>query len=137
MREAILHPIVKNVLGNIELPAVVQDTACLFLLDTGSTASCLDLEFADQLGLDKMISDEYVAGLGGMAHRRYVAYNVPLQIGEMTIEVPEMAIFSLEHLNQALEQKGCEKVQGIIGADVLSAHKAVIDYENLTLVLKT
>ena len=43
---------------------------------------------------------------------------------------------NLDHVNSAFESMGLEKVDGVIGADILTNYNAIIDYKNLTLYLK-
>ncbi len=42
----------------------------------------------------------------------------------------------LDHINNAFKQMGIEEVDGVIGADILTTGKAIIDYANLILYLK-
>jgi hypothetical protein len=43
---------------------------------------------------------------------------------------------NLDHVNDAFESMGLEKIDGVIGADILTNHNAIIDYSNLILFLK-
>ena len=47
-----------------------------------------------------------------------------------------MVLFDLSHVNEALKQQDASEVQGIIGADILGAGKAIIDYNKRKLFLK-
>ncbi|MFD2698329.1 hypothetical protein ACFSQ0_10020 [Mesonia sediminis] len=48
----------------------------------------------------------------------------------------ELVLFDLSHVNLALEQYESEQIHGIIGADILLATNAVIDYETQSMFLK-
>ena len=41
----------------------------------------------------------------------------------------------LMHVNEGLVKKGASRVQGVLGADVLTYHRAVIDYATMSLFL--
>ena len=43
---------------------------------------------------------------------------------------------NLDHVNNAFNSMGLKEVDGVIGADILSSNKGIIDYTNLTLYLK-
>ena len=42
----------------------------------------------------------------------------------------------LSHVNQALQLKGSTPIVAVLGADVLEAHSAMIDYGSSSLYLK-
>jgi hypothetical protein len=56
---------------------------------------------------------------------------------ERSLTNVELVLMNLDHINGAFEQLGIEKVDGIIGADILTTQKAIIDYVNLIVYLKT
>lgn len=39
-------------------------------------------------------------------------------------------------MNKAIENMGLEKIDGVIGADILTNNKAIVDYFNVILYLK-
>ena len=43
---------------------------------------------------------------------------------------------NLNHVNNAFILMGLKEVDGVIGADILTSNKAIIDYTNLTLYMK-
>jgi hypothetical protein len=42
----------------------------------------------------------------------------------------------LDHVNKAFTSMGLKEVDGVIGADILTENKAIIDYSNLILYLR-
>ena len=59
-----------------------------------------------------------------------------LQIGQLGLENASIYLMSLEHMNQAFLTMKLEEIDGIIGSDILTSRKGVIDYTNLMLYLK-
>jgi hypothetical protein len=56
---------------------------------------------------------------------------------EFTLFLPELHAIDLRHIKQSLLEKGVSRpANGIIGADVLNHHKAIIDYANQLLYLQ-
>lgn len=45
-------------------------------------------------------------------------------------------LMSLDHINNAFRQLNLKEIDGVIGADMLTQGKAIIDYENLVLYLR-
>ena len=45
-------------------------------------------------------------------------------------------LLDLNHINSLLESQNIKKIDGIIGAELLKANKAIIDHDNLNLFLK-
>jgi hypothetical protein len=43
---------------------------------------------------------------------------------------------NLDYVNDAFELNGLERVDGIIGTDILKNNKAIIDYSTLKIYLK-
>ena len=43
---------------------------------------------------------------------------------------------NLDHINDAFNSMGVKEVDGVIGADILTTNKGVIDYSEMTLYLK-
>ncbi len=48
----------------------------------------------------------------------------------------QSVLFNMNHINKSLSEREVQKVDGIIGADILNKGKAIIDYEKNRLYLK-
>ena len=60
-----------------------------------------------------------------------------MMVGEFTLVLPQLHAIDLRHVKQTLREKGVDRpANGIIGADVLNHHKAIIDYANQLLYLQ-
>ena len=57
-------------------------------------------------------------------------------VGTLKLCNLKLMLLNLDHVNNAFERMGLEKVDGVIGADILTNNKAIIDYTNLILYLK-
>ncbi len=60
-----------------------------------------------------------------------------LKLGELEIVDYDATILDLKHVNQSYEKLDLEPIDGIIGGDILTGYKAVIDYEKKELVLNS
>jgi len=107
-----------------------------FILDTGASNSCVGFECIELFGLTAGKSKTKAAGAGATGMFTQLAKNNSISIGRWKNDYFHLVIFDLSHVNQALMQHKAKPVQGIIGADVLLAGKAIIDYYNHCLYLK-
>ena len=108
----------------------LNDKPTLFLLDTGSSKSFLDINKATTYHftyIDKPI--EKYAGIGGLENIYTV---VDYEIKGMHIAFLGI---SLEELNPYFKKDNL-KIAGLIGSDYLIIRNAIIDYEKSILYLK-
>ena len=59
-----------------------------------------------------------------------------IQIGKWLSKSSSIVLFNMNHINKSLSEREVQKVDGIIGADILKKGKAIIDYEKNRLYLK-
>ena len=76
------------------------------------------------------------AGAGATDMETQKSDNNLLRIGKWKTNQCNLVLFDLTHVNTALTQHDAEKVDGIIGADILEGGKAFIDYDKKVLYLK-
>lgn len=107
-----------------------------FILDTGASNSCVDFKAIEQFNLKADESDTKAAGAGGTGMATQTSVNNKLRLGRWTDSNLGLVIFDMSHVNMALQQYKAQPVDGIIGADVLTKGKAIIDYYNLYFYLK-
>lgn len=107
-----------------------------FILDTGASNSCVGFECIELFGLTAGKSKTQAAGAGATGMFTQLAKSNQLQIGSWKNNDFHLVIFDLSHVNEALTSHKTKPVQGIIGADVLVAGKAIIDYYNHCFYLK-
>lgn len=107
-----------------------------FILDTGASASCLDQDLAQLYGLSPNQDEIMATGAGSSNFATHQADNVELKIGALVIGKQSLIVLDLSHVNHALSEVDEEAVEGILGADLLKARRAVIDYGRNCLYLK-
>ncbi len=106
-----------------------------FILDTGASNSCVGFDEIDFFQLQTKKSKTKAAGAGATGMKTQISENNLVQIGTWKKINFDLVIFDLSHVNAALVEHKSKSVHGIIGADVLIASKAIIDYENCLLYL--
>ena len=127
----------KTVAGHFEMMVSIDGIDTNFIVDTGAAKTVLDLSFAQSQHLALQESTIEVCGVGVSRIMLYKIKSVTLMVGEFTLLLPELHAMDLRHIKRALREKGVERpANGIIGADVLNQHKAIIDYANQLLYLQ-
>lgn len=107
-----------------------------FILDTGASNSCVGFESVSLFSLNAAKSKTKAAGAGATGMLTQIAENNKLKLGTWKYTSLHLVIFDLSHVNEALTQHDATPVQGIIGADILLAGKAIIDYADKYLYLR-
>ena len=107
-----------------------------FFLDTGASNTCVSAELTAHFHLNAKPSEEKASSASANELDTEVAHHNELIIGSWSSQRRSVVLFDMLAVNQALQKLDIEKVDGIIGADVLQSTKAVIDYSNNWLYLK-
>ncbi len=126
----------KTATNHLELDAKINGIKGKFILDTGASNSCVGLDQISFFKLEAKESETKAAGAGATDMETQQSENNVLEIGKWKTKKSHLVLFDLTHVNSALEQHKAEKVQGIIGADVLEKGKALIDYKKRVLYLR-
>nr|WP_317631242.1 retropepsin-like aspartic protease [uncultured Flavobacterium sp.] len=121
------HLIVKTKLNNIY---------ARFILDTGASNSCVGSEYEDFFNLITSDSKTTAAGAGAVGMKTKISYGNQLSLSRWKNLNFDIIVFDLSHVNLALKNHNVAPVNGILGADILIKHHAIIDYQNKFLYLK-
>lgn len=129
-------PLVLTATNHFEMAVKINGITGRFILDTGASNTCVGF---DKIEFFKLISKESsikAAGAGATNMETLVSTKNKLEIGTWKKKKLKIVLFDLVHVNEALIAHKALPVEGIIGADVLKAAKAIIDYKNACLYLK-
>ena len=135
-KEYIAIPIKKFPTGHLYLIAEVNDTTAMLILDTGAGATVFEGKGADKFQMKPSVSDVEATGAGGSNLAMKTASVEKFTMAGYSLDNLEVYLMCLNHVNGAFQQLGLDPVDGVIGADILTTGKAIIDYGNLVLYLK-
>ncbi len=107
-----------------------------FILDTGASHSCVGLNEIELFNLKLKQTDKIAAGAGSTNIQTQISKKNHLKIKQFNIINLTLVVIDLSHINTALKEYKTFPINGIIGADVLKKHKAIIDYQHKALYLK-
>ena len=122
--------------NHFELKAILNGVKGRFILDTGASNSCVDINLAEKFKLDVKDSETKAAGAGAIGMETKISIKNELEISKWKYFNTSIVLLDLTHVNTALTEHKSEAVDGIIGADILEKGKAMIDYKNKCLYLK-
>jgi len=121
--------------NHFEIKAKVNGVKGRFILDTGASNSCMGVAEVEKFNLQPEVSDQKAAGAGSTEIETQIAQSNTVKIGKFTLKKVPMVLLDLTHINTALKMQDSKEVHGIIGADLLTKAKAVIDYNKKKLYL--
>jgi len=102
----------------------------IFLIDSGSSKSLIDISKASTYNFKFLeFGDEKFAGIGGV-EKIYIVYDYEIK----NIFVSFFGI-NLENLNPLFGSDNF-KIVGILGADFLNSHNAILNFENNFIYFK-
>jgi len=122
--------------NHFEIIAKINEVEGRFILDTGASSTCIDIQNIDFFNLKPENSDVKAAGAGGSGMDTQIAKKNQLSMGAWKKNNLTIVLFNMSHVNDALIDHDSTPVHGIIGADVLKKSKAIIDYNKRCVYLK-
>jgi predicted aspartyl protease len=122
--------------NHFEIKAKLNGVKGRFILDTGASNSCIDINLADKFNLVVEDSETKAAGAGATGMDTKISKENRLSIKQWKYRNFTIVLLDLTHVNTALTEHSAQKVHGIIGADILEKGKAIIDYKKKRLFLK-
>jgi len=128
-------PLSKMASGHLHLNVFINGIEGSFILDTGAGATVIDPKQQKKFNMKTQESERLGAGAGGQTRLQQSLDN-SFKIGKLEIPKFLLYVMNLDHVNNAFASMGLKKIDGVIGADVLTSNKGIIDYSNLILYLK-
>lgn len=121
-------PLQRLATGHYLFSAKINGISGDFILDTGASTSCVDLLSSAHFSLISEESMIKAAGAGAINMETMLSRKNEFTIKKWKLKNMDFVLFDLSHVNAALSQAEENAIHGIIGADYLKKHRAVIDY---------
>ena len=126
--------------GHIVVPVIVNGTTTNMVVDTGAGVTVVDDSSVATLGLqlenrEQSPDRSEATGAGGANLPTKNSAGNTISFGGFTEQNVTIMTMDLSHVVVALSETGID-VSGVIGADFLSRHKAVIDYSKRQITLE-
>lgn len=113
----------------------INSVSVILLIDTGASNTCIDHSLKDELLLE---TEDYAVrgtGAGAADLQLWQSHNNSLQLRHFKKLNCSLLLMDLSVVNQAMRAHGLEPIHGVIGADLLVEHQAIIDYRELKMEL--
>lgn len=118
-------------------PATIADQSLEMLVDSGGAWSCFDWKWAESSGLKPQASTTRLSGSGKTGVRGLAVAEVKsLRLGRVEIPRGLFGLVTLADWGLGREGQPLSEVKGLIGGELLAAHRAVIDCASQRLWLK-
>jgi len=128
IRRFVLIPITREKNHHITVTASLAGRPARFLIDTGASGTILDSEAVSHYKLKLSSTSREGTGVGAVGLRMDHVPKHDLTLSGLDLSSTKLLALDLSHVNAGLKKKKVEPVVGVIGADVLSPRRAVIDY---------
>lgn len=117
----------------------VNGNPLLIVLDTGASRSCFDIAFLQQFVGEHSLqaNDSMTSGIGTNTLSSFVTTVDEFSMGSFVIKGYQAIGLDLAHIHEAYNQVGLPLVNGILGADILARHHAIIDYRKREITLNS
>ena len=113
----------------------VNSTSGRFILDTGASNSCINLLKVNKFNLRLKKYKKNAASATSTINEAYISKNNLFEINNLKKDF-EVIVFDMTYINNSLNEKKIEEVDGIIGGDFLIELNANINYEKKIVTLK-
>ncbi|MEX0273383.1 MAG: TIGR02281 family clan AA aspartic protease [Flavobacteriaceae bacterium] len=121
--------------NHFDIKAEINGVPGRFILDTGASNTCIDLDRITYFNLAYETSETKAAGAGATDMDTLISTQNHIKIGKWQRKRLKIVLLDLVHVNTALSSHDTDPVDGIIGADILKKGRAIIDYRHKALYL--
>ena len=122
--------------NHIIIDAAVNNIDGKFLIDTGASNSCIDLNILEKFKLKFEKSDETASSATGEINETFISKKNSFFIGGCSKTDFDLILFDMKSVTHALKEKDKIEVDGIIGSDILIEYKSQIDYIKSEITLE-
>ena len=129
-------PLSRSGIGHFHTEGTLNGRPMSVLVDTGAGSTVFSLDLARELGLRLTKLDMMGGGAGGAQLDVYGIREARFRLGKIMPTLSMLLAMDLTHVNQAAALRRSGPIDAVLGADVLEAHAAVIDYGSSSLYLK-
>ena len=116
---------------------LADGTTGWWVVDTGASRTVLDKNLSNCYQLIRTSGPENYQSAGiteGLINTE-LGVTPELQFGELIIRNLSVALLNLDHVNEIYSKYANRRIAGLLGSDVLYAHRAVIDYPNCRMLV--
>ena len=122
--------------NHIIIDAAVNNVGGKFLIDTGASNSCIDLNKSEKFRLNYGKSNEQASSATDEIKDTFISKKNLLIIDKYYINDFDIILFNMKHVIKSLLNKDEIEIDGIIGSDILIKNNATINYKNRKIIFE-
>lgn len=118
---------------------LVNGRPLMLVLDTGASRSCFDIDLIKEIIHETEIktNDSMTSGVGSNSVSSIITKIKEFRISDLLIKNYQAVGIDMGHIHHAYSVAGLPRIEGILGADILTKYKAVIDFRKRKIVLNS
>lgn len=117
---------------HIFIDVLINEKPARILVDTGASRTVFDVvrikKFLDDEEPKFEKNEKLSTGLGTNSMESHTVIISRLELGNTVLAGYNAVVLNIDHVNQSYSQLGFPEIDGVLGGDLLSELKAVIDY---------
>ena len=131
-------PIRFNESRHLEVEVTLDNIQTTFIIDTGANRTTMDYAFGLSNGIIPELTESTGGGIGNIQMEIYKSIIDLFKVGELEVKHQEMSYLDLSHVLSAFKEKrNITHITGILGAEFLEKHAAIIDYQARYLYIRS
>lgn len=123
---------------HLAIQVLVNFVTARFILDTGASRTVFDVNRIDSFmqNAELLPNEQLSTGLGTSDMESNIMMIDSFTIADLHIYDYQTVAIDMSHINQTYEMLEMPLIDGVLGGDILSEFRAIIDYEKAILKLK-
>jgi hypothetical protein len=134
-RKFVLVPFVREKSRHISVEARLRGRPVRFIVDTGAGATCVDSTVLGRFKLELSSASRKSGGVGSSIMKMTYVARHDLELAGVDLSAIKLTSLDLSHVNLSFEREKVKPIVGVLGADVLWRHQAIIDYARGLMLL--
>jgi predicted aspartyl protease len=134
-RKFVLVPFVREKSRHISVEARLRGRPVRFIVDTGAGVTCVDSTALARFKLELSAASRKGGGVGSSTMKMSYVARHDLELAGVDLSAVKLISLDLSHVNAGFKREKVKPVVGVLGANVLWRHQAVIDYARGLMLL--
>ncbi len=129
---------IENEGSHLIIQGNINKNKCYLIIDTGASKSVFNRKLSDSMkeeNINLNIHDLHTTTLYSDDIPSISGIIKEFQIGTLCKYNYEVTFIDIDYINKLYQDTVGKKIDGLIGNDLLVAHKAIIDYADKSLIL--
>ena len=114
--------------NHIIVEAYINNVKGLFIIDTGASHSCIDVNKSEKFKLEYKFYNENASFATQEIYRTFISKNNLIKFANLKSINHDFILFNMNHIHKTLSNKDKIEIDGLIGADFLIQYHSIINF---------